>query len=258
MITSRQNERVRLLKKLLSDGQERRKHGLFVIEGEKILREYTARGHTPVAVYVSGADISPDIAKYISDTVTPAGVFALCELTPGMFEVPLESRCQPGFGHLLILDGVSDPGNVGTLIRSAEAFGWDGVICSPDCADSMGGKAFRAAMGSRLRVPVQTCEIAPYIRELRTGGFEVYAAVLDDTALPLCEAGSQLNGGGDSAIAVVIGSEACGVSEAVRGECTHGVYIPIQGAESLNAAVAGSIILYHLNRAGQRKNKPGG
>lgn len=255
IISSRQNSGVRLLKALLSDGC--RKHGLFVIEGEKIFSEYLRLGYTPEAVYMTEkmydvsdyagkiTVITAELAAYISDTKTPQGVFALCKLTDALYTLPQNPS------RLLILDGVSDPGNLGTLIRSAEAFGWQGVITSPGmsgglagCADSMSGKAFRASAGSRLRMPVVSAALLPYIAKLRGDGFAVYAAVLDAHAVPL--ENIKANVKKSEKIAVIIGSEAHGVSAPVRSCASGGVYIPIRGSESLNAAVAGGIILYEL------------
>ena len=242
IISSRQNGGVQLLK-------NPRKHGFFVMEGGKMLAEYLRLGHTPEAVYMTekayaASDyagevmlITSEIAAYISNTKTPQGVFIRGKISDLPSVIPRDAS------RLLLLDGVSDPGNLGTLIRSAEAFGWQGVVTSPDSADSMSGKVLRAAAGSRLRVPVQSAELVPYIAQLRKSGFDVYAAVLSENAVPLERIKKT------EKIAVVIGSEAHGVRADVR-ECASGVYIPIRGSESLNAAVAGGIILYELSNEG--------
>ena len=142
----------------------------------------------------------------------------------------------------MLLDGVQDPGNVGTVIRTAEALGFGGVLLSPDCADVWAPKTLRASMGSALRLPCVCGEMTELIPALKERGFSVYGAMLDKTAQKLGEIKFPERS------AVVIGSEGRGVSPEAAQLCTGAVYIPISGAESLNAAAAAAMILWELSK----------
>ena len=179
--------------------------------------------------------IAEDLSAYISDTKAPQGIFAAAKMP-----APAE-----GFGtarRLVILDGVQDPGNVGTVIRTAEALGIDGALLSRGCADVWSPKAMRASMGSVFRLRCITGDIPQMIKELRAQGFGVYGAMLDESAQKLGETAFP------ERAAVVIGNEGAGVSAEVKAACTGSVYIPISGAESLNAAAAAAILLWELSR----------
>lgn len=252
-LTSRKNDVVRRFRGLLRDKALRDGEGAFIAEGdhlcaeaaksgleirfalltERAMEKYpeTARALTERAA--GYAVISEDIAEYISDTKAPQGLFAeLCKIPQGDI---------PG-GRLVLLDGVQDPGNVGTIIRTAEALGISGVLLSDKCADVYSPKTLRAAMGSVFRLPCIICPLAQTIERLRRQGREVYGAMLDDSAKKLGEVGF-----GEGA-AVVIGSEGGGISDEVRAACTGGLYIPITGAESLNAAAAAAMIIWELGQ----------
>ena len=145
-------------------------------------------------------------------------------------------------GRLVILDGVQDPGNVGTIIRTAEALGLGGVLMSEDCADVYSPKTLRASMGSVLRLPCTRCDLVQAISSLKAEGYSVYGAMLDETAQRLGEISFP------ERAAVVIGSEGGGITAQVREVCSGGLYIPITGAESLNAAAAAAMILWELSK----------
>ena len=153
-------------------------------------------------------------------------------------------------GKYILLDGLQDSGNVGTIIRTCEALGVSGVILSPDCADIYSPKTVRSAMGSLFRLPVYRCELTETISAMRNAGVKVYAAVLNDSAEKAGEA--DLTG----SCAAVIGNEGSGVSGAVIKLCTGGIYIPIERAESLNASVAAAIICWEMTGRGQYASVP--
>ena len=152
------------------------------------------------------------------------------------FELPRNSS------RIIVMDGVQDPGNVGTIIRTAEAFGFDGAVLLGACADVYSPKTLRASMGSALRFPFVCCAA----EELRSvlGGFTVYAAMLDSSAAALGEIAFAERS------AVIIGSEGRGVSPEAAAVCDEKLYIPISGAESLNAAGAAAVIMWELRRGG--------
>ncbi len=253
-LTSRKNDVVRRFRELARDKKLRDEQGVFVIEGDHLCGEaagcgleivtvlYTekAREKYPEAaeklIASAGASfaVSQDIAEYISDTKAPQGLFAEVRRT-AVGEVPE--------GRLVILDGVQDPGNVGTIIRTAEAFGIAGVLLSPKCADIYSPKVLRASMGSSFRLPCAVCDVPEAVRSLRERGFDVYGSMLDETARRLGDIRFSERS------AVVIGSEGGGIAEETKAACTGGLYIPITGAESLNAAAAATVMIWELSKA---------
>ncbi len=252
-LTSRKNDTVRRFRELQRDKKMRDSEGVFIAEGdhlcgeaisagaeircalvtEKAREKYPKAAEALMATAAEHAVISDDIAEYISDTKAPQGLFA---------EIVKRPQSDISEGKLVLLDGVQDPGNVGTIIRTAEALGIKGVLLSDKCADVYSPKTLRASMGSVFRLPCISCELAGTITSLREQGYTVYGAMLDDTAKKLGE----LSFGEKSA--VVIGSEGGGISDEVKKACTGGLYIPITGAESLNAAAAAAMIIWELSK----------
>lgn len=252
-LTSRKNDTVRRFRELARDRRLRTEQGVFVIEGDHLCGEAVSAGleigyalitEKARAKYPQAAEslieraagyavISEDIAEYISDTKAPQGLFA---------EVSRRDGGDIAGNRLVLLDGVQDPGNVGTILRTAEALGISGAVLSAGCADVYSPKTLRASMGSVFRLPCITCGIAEKITSLKSEGFAVYGAMLDETAQRLGEIKFP------EKAAAVIGSEGGGISREVREVCTGGLYIPITGAESLNAAAAAAIILWELSK----------
>lgn len=178
--------------------------------------------------------VTESVMKKLSDTEAPQGVLAVCAKPQGFIGAD---------GPLLVLDRVADPGNVGTLIRTAEAAGMAAVILLAGCADAYAPKTVRSTMGSLLRMPV-LCDVpeAEFISLSRKNGYEIMATCLDG-AENLYEADF------GSRAAIVVGSEAYGASESLKAAAAKRVYIPMQGrAESLNAAVAGGIVMFEAMR----------
>ena len=252
-LTSRKNDTIRRFRELAKDKKLRSELGVFVIEGdhlcgeavscnmeivtflytEKALEKYPAAAERLIAAAEVSAVISQDIAEYISDTKAPQGLFA---------EVRRKDGADMPDGRLVILDGVQDPGNVGTIIRTAEAFGVKGVMLSEKCADIFSPKVLRASMGSVFRLPCEVCDVPQRISQLRERGYDVYGSMLDEMAQKLGDIRF-----GERA-AIVIGSEGAGISEETKAACTGGLYIPITGAESLNAAAAATVMIWELSK----------
>ena len=177
------------------------------------------------------------MAEKLAGTQSNQGVFAV-------FGQPAANFLDlPHNGRFLALERVQDPGNVGALIRSAAAFGFDGVILSPGCADPFGPKVLRASMGAAGRMPVVTCpNLADALAQLRAWGSTCLAAALYNSR-PL----NEVDGAYPNGVCVVIGSEGQGLSDGVIAACDAAVRIPITGkVESLNASVAGSVLLWHF------------
>jgi TrmH family RNA methyltransferase len=133
-------------------------------------------------------------------------------------------------------------GNVGTIIRSCDAFKIDGIIMSPDCADPFSPKTIRSTMGSLFRVPVYFSDMENAIKLLKENNFTVYAALLDKNAKKLGEEALTAK------TAIVIGNEGNGVTEKTAALCDKALYIPMDNAESLNASVAASIIAWEISK----------
>ena len=170
--------------------------------------------------------------RSISDTVSPQGIMAVVrqpEWNPGM--------PPAGNGKILLLDGIRDPGNLGTIIRTAEAAGVRAVYLSPDCADQYNPKVIRSTMGSIFRVPVISADLIDVIRNLKSSGIKVYGTSL--------EAAATYREADLSDAAIIIGSEANGARKEVLDSASQCIKIPMAGqVESLNAAVSAAILMF--------------
>ncbi len=263
IITSRKNGSVRLMRELSRERSARESSGLFAAEGDHLCVElcrcskadersgigfeiklalYTEKAEKkyPDTVKTLGrcseqcAVISEELAEYISDTKTPQGLFAAA-VTPKAAAIPQNAK------RAVVLDGVQDPANVGTIIRTAEALGIDFAALGAGCADIWSPKTLRASMGSVFRLPCISGGAVEIISTLKKE-FSVYSAMLDESAARLGSFEFPEKS------AVVIGSEGKGVSKEAADLCGGSVYIPISGAESLNAAAAAAIILWELSK----------
>ena len=245
IIESRANERVKEARRLLLR-KERKETGLHLIEGDKLVREAVASGATIVTCFIEeGFAFTPPegavihavtraVLESLCESQTPQGVVAVVE-TPAL--TPPET--YPG-GLVLVLDGVQDPGNVGAILRSADAFGATGLLLSPACADAYAPKTLRAAMGSTYHLPVWQGELLPELAKMRQQGFTAVCGDLrGNETLPALSAN----------VALVIGSEGSGVSETVAEQCER-FRLTMRGrAESLNASVAAGVLLYVVSEA---------
>ena len=245
-ITSRQNPLVARLRKLGNDKKTRRQEGVFLCEGHKLVEE-ALRWNAVVETLVVAEGIEPprklpegvrlvempaDVLKSVSTVDTPQGMLAVCrtpDLTPPKTLTP---------GLYLVLDGVQDPGNVGTVWRTADAFGAEGVFLFPGCAEPFSPKTVRSTMGACFRLPVWETGLEELTVLLKAAELPLYATALrEDTA--------DLRAADLSRAAVVIGSEGRGVSQAVLDACALTLKIPMRDrCESLNAAVAASVVLW--------------
>lgn len=251
IISSKTNGAVKMLRELLREKKIRDEREMFAVEGDHLCGEAAWLGGVSLFAYTQQAAekypetvrklsdcaeksvvITDALSEYISDTKTPQGMFAAAYKP--------EKRLPENARRLVVLDGVQDPGNVGTIIRTAEAFGIDGAVLLSGCADAWSPKTLRAAMGSVFRLPFVNCDV----EELSglTEGFTLYGAMLDDTAQRLGKTVFP------DKTAVVIGSEGGGISSEVVGICNEKIYIPINGAESLNAAMAAAVLLWELSK----------
>ena len=256
IIASRKNQTVVKTRGLLSEKKLRDKENLIAAEGRKLCEEAIKAGLVPeYAVFSEEAEkkfseiknslsgkcpiftVTNEIYAYLSDQKSPQGIFIALKLLDKSKNIDRIIEKD----KILLLDGIQDSGNLGTIIRSAEAFGIGGVILSPDCADPFSPKTLRASMGSAFRLPLGTIGLVEAAEILKKENFALFAAMLDEGAHRLGELQFP------EKCAIVIGNEGHGVSSEVAGRCEK-LYIPIKTAESLNAAVAASIICYELSK----------
>ncbi len=252
-ITSKENRIVKQMRSL-ARRKAREEEKCYLAEGVRICRE-ALRDSVESLVYVAVSEefaakddgllaaVPEDIPIYqlpdslfqaVCDTQTPQGIAAVLKI-PEYGDITYDNM-----NFVLVLDGVSEPGNLGAMIRTAEAAGVDAVLLIKGCADLYNPKTVRATMGSILRIPcIQRMEPA-LLHTLKEAGFTVAATALEQS-VPLEAA----NITGKRAL--IIGSEAFGVSEDVLRQADMAVRIPMEGrVESLNAAVAAGIAMYHL------------
>jgi TrmH family RNA methyltransferase len=254
MITSTQNQKIKQIRALQAQARSRRKAGAFVIEGVRLAGEVLKSGWAAQLLLFSGdlnpsgmgmveafaasgtrvEEVTPQVMRTASDTQTPQGILVVLP----MQELPIPDK----FDFIFIPDGVRDPGNLGTMLRTAAAAGVDLVLLPEGTVDVFAPKVVRAAMGAHFYLPLRSLswkEIHQMIEERSlhiyladVGGEKVYHQV--DYQLPL---------------ALVIGGEAAGAGEYARKLADHRIKIPMSGKlESLNAASAAAILLFDINR----------
>ena len=255
MITSKSNPQLKYLQTLLKKRSAREADRVFICEGRKMFFEIlTQRPESLVKAYwsESGAaelaeaeralmlacdwEIVSDAALCaVAETVTPQGVIAIVRMP----EYSVGNMIAGGKTRLLLLESLRDPGNLGTILRTAEAAGMSGVVLSADSVDAFNPKVVRSTMGAILRVPFCYAEDFPKtLTKLKESGVKLYAAHLKGS-VPYTEASY-----GDR-IGILIGNEANGLTDEVTALADERIRIPMEGqAESLNAAVAAAILMY--------------
>ena len=246
MITSIQNEKVKVAKALQGAAKIRRKESLIVLEGVRLVRDAMLAGNKPSFLLATATfqdeavfglarargvellDVDDAVMQHVSDTQQPQGIL-------GVFPMP-KTALPDSLKQVLILDSIRDPGNLGTILRTAAAAGVGAVLLSPTCADPYNPKALRGGMGAHFRVVVANMDWAQI--ESTCADKTVYMA--DGSGDGLYDA---VDWSGDWAL--IIGSEAHGAGDRARKFATSLIRIPMAGdTESLNAAVAAGIILF--------------
>ena len=239
-ITSRSNPLCTHLRKLASDRAYRRKCGEFLCDSPKLLEEALLHGgDLRTVVCTEDAALPPipaDVMKSVSPAQAPQGVLAVCAM-----RAPALPEMLPGKRYV-VLDGVQDPGNVGTILRTADAFRADGMFLVNGCADLYNPKTVRATMGAVFRCPVWNCDIPNLRRLLTNSGLPLYGAALRADTVDARTLDY-------SRCAIAIGSEGKGLSQALLAVCDQTVLIPMSDhCESLNAAMAATVLLWEAAR----------
>lgn len=245
-IQSMQNPQVKQWKKLLTK-KERDKTGTFLVEGFHLVEEALKADVVLNIILDQGTEIpqrldygstsvvtvSPDIFRELTDTETPQGILAVCA-------VPRKSVATEKGNQFLLIDAVQDPGNLGTMIRTADASGIDAVIVGNGSVDIYNPKVIRSAQGSHFHLPVIRGDLKEWIIRLSEKNIQVFGTALEnghiytETKAP-------------DSFALIVGNEGSGVNPELLSMTSKNLFIPIFGkSESLNVAVATGILLYYL------------
>ena len=243
ILTSKNNP---LLKETaaLKDKKARKEQGMFLVEGRKMAvecqrsdfeidRVFVAESYTGENPFAEEqtVHVSDDVFRFLSDEKSPQGI--LCRI-----KIPTRTLVAPK-GKCLLLDGVADPGNVGTIIRTANAAGYEEIYLTEECADPYSPKSVRASMSGVF-----------FTKLYRANRVDILS-ILSKTPIVVADMGGEnvFSFAAPKRFALAIGNEANGISDMVQERATHTVKIPMQATqESLNAAISAGIIMYVLNK----------
>lgn len=240
-ITSAQNSKIKQVRALLTHSKARRRDQRMVLEGVRLVADVMSQGFSPDYIlhradqsppHADSIAVDPKIFDDLSDTENSQGVLAVFPIPH--LELPTDAT------HLLALDGVRDPGNMGTIIRTATAAGLDGVLLLPHCVDPYNPKAIRAGMGTHFRCPLPSLDWHAF--QQRYADWQVVAADVQANT-PYHDVDWQ------QPTVIVIGNEGHGLSDQAQQHITQSVIIPMQnGVESLNTAIAAALLCYEAKR----------
>lgn len=252
IITSRENKIYKLAKKL-RDKRGRIAENLFITEGLRSVRDAIEKGACVKKIILCEGTSLPDnfpqndvytfapaLFSEISDTVTPQGMLALCSIP----KISFENLSFTDNSCIVLCEAVQDPGNIGTIIRTAHASGCSAVILTKGCCDLYNPKTVRATMSAIFSVPIITDVSADdAITNLKKHGFKIYGGALTDNSSSLYETVFATRS------VIIIGNEANGITDKTLKICDRCIRIPMEpDAESLNAAVAGAVMIYEQKR----------
>ena len=239
VITSLQNARVKKWTALHTK-KGRDETGLFLVEGEHLIQEALKAGILETLITDSDnpfgfehvIQVTPEIMKKISQNVSAVHLIGVCrqkEQKTGMIS------------RVILLDGVQDPGNLGTMIRTAVSFGFDAVYCSDDTCDLYNDKVIRSTQGALFHIPVIRGSLSGIIEDLRKDDFRIIATTLEHSKTM-----SEIENTGK--LGFVFGNEGKGVRKEIQLDADERVRSEMEGFESLNVAVAAGIVMYHYQR----------
>ena len=243
MIQSANNEYIKKLGKL-KQKKYREEMRQFLAEGEHLVEE-AIKNNTALEIFCLDAskvpyttckvtEVSKPVLEKLTFSKTPQSMVALCRYHEATIDFKKAKR-------IFLLDGLQDPGNIGTIIRTSLAFGFDGVMLSSDSVDLYNDKLLRACQGANYYLPVMQKDILESIQLLQDNGFKVYA-----TSLRNAKAIDEF--GVEEKMAFILGNEGNGVKDSTIDACNGAIYIPISQAESLNVAIAGGIVAFNFKK----------
>ena len=240
LYTSIENKKIKNIKKL-NTKKYRDEFNEFLIEGEHLVQEAYKNGilkeiileeNTDIDIDIEKSYVTSSVLKYISELDNPSKIMGICKKID-----------KKNIGNkILMLDGIQDPGNFGTIIRSSVAFNIDTIVLSRECVDLYNSKVLRATQGMIFNVNIVEKDLVELVPNLKKDGYKVY--------------GTKVNGGKSlknvercEKFAIIMGNEGRGVHSSLLDLCSDYIYIDMNSAcESLNVGVATSIILYELNK----------
>lgn len=235
MIESLNNEKIKYYTKL-NDKKYRKSEKLFIAAGEHLVTEALKKNIVKEILLLNGEEnvygdvtyVTSDILKKVSDLTNYPKVLAICYIKD---DLKIE-------GNVVALDNVKDPGNLGTIIRSAVAFNYDTILLSEECVDVYNSKVVRATEGMLFNVNIVTCDLFSTLLKLKESGYKIYGTDVVNGESPAYESNKHV---------LIIGSEARGMSNSIREICDKNLYIKMNDkCESLNAGVSASILMYEL------------
>ncbi|WP_155286737.1 TrmH family RNA methyltransferase [Lacticaseibacillus zhaodongensis] len=248
IIASPKNDHIKLAKKLTVKKYQK-DYDRYLLEGPHQVHDAIASGAEPDRIYATSKymqdrelrtyynrmfEISSDVAQALSSAKTSQGVFAVMKMPHNQLPKPLS-------GSFLMLDAIQDPGNVGTLVRTADAAGVKNVILGKQTADEFSPKVLRAMQGSQFHVNVVSADLIKLTTALQRSGVPVYGTELNDEAKPYASMAKTENFG------LIMGNEGNGMRPELLARTDANIYIPMRGrAESLNVGVAAGVVLFHL------------
>ncbi|MBQ3330340.1 MAG: RNA methyltransferase [Ruminococcus sp.] len=259
LISSKENKRIKYLKKLSSSSAFRREEGVFTVEGTRLCADAIKSGCTVVSAFFSESFVEKhgvfvgkardcaqeafvlrdSLFSSLSDTKTPQGVLFVIK----RLDKTLDFDRIKDNGKVLALETVQDPVNLGTILRTAEAFGIGAVVLTHDCCDIYAPKTARGSMGAVFRLPFMITDDLPAFIEGFNAFGTSYAAVLDKDSVSLNDCSFE------GAALAVVGNEGNGLTQKTIKACTHKLYIPMSGkAESLNVSAAAAVILWEMKK----------
>ena len=238
MYSSIQNEKIKSIKKL-REKKYRDIEGLFIVEGKNLVMEAYKNNLLKTLIVLDNSSfnlsietirVSENVMKYLSELNTPNEIMGIC----------YKKKEENISGNILILDNIQDPGNLGTIIRSAVAFSISTIIVSPDTVSIYNSKVLRSTQGLLFDVNIIVRDISGAIDDLKQNGYKIYGTKVDN--------GKNLKDiDSTNKYAVIMGNEGSGVNKDILDKCDEYIYIPInEKCESLNVGVATSIILYEM------------
>jgi len=246
-IESLKNPQVKQWKKLHTK-KERDRAGTFLVEGFHLVEEaLTNREYVLELIMSDTTDlpahwnvdnipitiVTPEIVQELSDTDTTQGIVAVCNQVS-------QKEIDINKAKLLLIDAVQDPGNLGTMIRTAEAAGLDAVIVGTGSVDTYNSKVIRSTQGAIFHIPVIRSDLNQWISQLKEQNVPIYGSALDNAT-------TYREVQPSNTFALIVGNEGNGVNPSLLEQTTRNLYIPIYGkSESLNVGVATAILLYHL------------
>lgn len=235
MIESLNNEKIKYYTKL-NDKKYRKSEKLFIAAGEHLVTEALKKNIVKEILLLNGEEnvygdvtyVTSDILKKVSDLTNYPKVLAICYIKD---DLKIE-------GNVVALDNIKDPGNLGTIIRSAVAFNYDTILLSEECVDVYNSKVVRATEGMLFNINIVTCDLFSTLLKLKESGYKIYGTDVVNGGSPAYESNKHV---------LIIGSEARGMSNSIREICDKNLYIKMNDkCESLNAGVSASILMYEL------------